>query len=91
MADYLAKNLWVANNNNTGNKNEIEFKVRPHGDGPVRVAVIFTEGESGRCFFPESLSDATINDDLVRGNTPADLKFDPVQWATIILEKMKNK
>jgi hypothetical protein len=91
MDDYITKNFWVANNSNTGNKNEIEFKVKPRGDGPIRVAVIFAVGESGRYFFPETLSDDTINDNLVRGNTPPDLKFDPARWATIILEKKKSK
>ncbi len=90
MDDYLAKNFWVANNNNTGSRNEIEFKMKPRGS-KVRVAVVFAVGESGRYFFPENLADDTINDNLVRGNTPADLKFDPAQWATIILEKKKSK
>lgn len=91
MDDYLAKNFWVANNSNTGNGNEIEFKVKPVGDKPVRVAVVFAVGETGRYYFPETLSDDTINDTLVRGNTPADLKFDPVNWATVTLEKKKPK
>jgi hypothetical protein len=91
MDDYLSKNFWVANNNNTGNRNEIEFKVKPTGDKPVRVAVVFAVGERGRYYFPETLSDDTINDQLVRGNTPADLKFDPSQWATVILETKKPK
>lgn len=91
MDDYLAKNFWVANNSNTGNKNEIEFKVKPRGDKPVRVGLVFAIGEKGRYYFPETLSDDTIKDDLVRGNTPADLKFDPVQWATVTLQKRKSK
>lgn len=86
MDDYLAKNFWVANNNNTGNRNEIEFKIKPRGS-KVRVAAVFAVGEPGRYFFPETLADDTIKDQLVRGNTPADLKFDPAQWATVILEK----
>jgi len=90
MDDHLAKNFWVANNNNTGNRNEIEFKVRPRGER-LRVAAIFAVGETGRHFFPATLADDTINNNLVRGNTPVDLTFDPTEWATIILEKKKSK
>jgi hypothetical protein len=90
MDDYLAKNFWVANNNNTGNRNEIEFKIKPRG-GSLKVAIVFAVDETGRYFFPESLSDDTIKDQLVRGDTPPDLKFEPAQWATVILEKKKIK
>lgn len=91
MDEYLAKNFWVANNSNTGNKNEIEFKVRPRGDGPVRVGIVFAVGETGRYFYPENLGDDTVKEELVLGNTPADLRFVPAQWATVILEKKKSK
>lgn len=91
MNDYLAKNFWVANNNNTGNRNEIEFKIKPRGDKPVRVGVVFAVGETGRYFFPETLRDDTLKEELVRGNTPPDLKFEPGGWAAVILEKKKAK
>lgn len=90
MDDHLAKNSWVANNNNTGSRNEIEFKIKPRGS-EVRVAAVFAVGETGRYSFPETLADDTIKDQLVRGNTPADLKFDPSQWATVILDQKKSK
>ena len=73
MDDYLVKKSRVANNGNTGNGNEIEFKVKPRGDKPIRVGLVFVVGETGRYYFPETLGDDTIKDDLVRGNTPADL------------------
>lgn len=91
MDDYLAKNFWVANNNNTGNRNEIEFKIKPRGDKPIRVGIVFAVGEKGRYFFPETLRDDTLKEELVRGNTPPDLKFEPGGWATVILEKKKAK
>ncbi len=69
MDDYLAKNFWVANNNNTGNRNEIEFKIKPRSDKPFRIGVVFAVGETGRYFFPETLSDATLKDEL-SGETP---------------------
>jgi hypothetical protein len=91
MDDYLAKNFWVANNNNTGNRNEIEFKIKPRSDKPVRLGLVFAVGETGRYFFPETLSDDTLKEELVKGNTPSDLKFEPAQWATVTLEKKKIK
>jgi len=91
MDDYLVKNFWVANNNNTGNRNEIEFKVKLRSDKPVRVGIVFAVGETGRYFFPETLSDDTLKEALVRGSTPPDLKFEPAQWAAVTLEKKKIK
>lgn len=90
MDDYLAKNFWVANNSNTGNRNEIEFKVKPRGES-IKVGAVFAVGEKGRYSFPETLPDDTLKEELVRGNTPADLRFEPAQWATVILEKKKVK
>ena len=90
MDDYLARNFWVANNNNTGNRNEIEFKIKPR-TGSIRVGVVFAVGETGRYFFPETLSDDTLKEELVRGNTPPDLKFEPARWAAVTLEKKKIK
>lgn len=90
MDDYLAKNFWAANNSNTGNRNEIEFKVKPR-TGSIRVGVVFAVGETGRYFFPETLRDDTLKEELVRGNTPPDLKFEPAHWATVVLEKKKIK
>jgi formylglycine-generating enzyme required for sulfatase activity len=86
MDDYLLKNFWVANNNNMGNENEIEFKVKPQ-TGAVRVAVVYASDAKNPEFFPETLRDDTLKEDLIRGNTPSDLKFEPAQWANIILEE----
>jgi hypothetical protein len=86
MDDYLSRNSWVANNNNMGNRNEIEFKVKPQANS-IRVAVVYATDAKDPRFFPETLSDDTLKEDLVRGNTPPDLKFAPGGWANIILEE----
>jgi cyclase len=88
MDEYLSKNNWVANNNNTGSRNEIEFKIKPAGS-QVRVALVYAAGDNDRYFFPSTLNDDTRKNDLVHGGTPADLKFDTSQWANIVLPGKK--
>ena len=51
MDDYLAKNFWVANNNNTGNRNEIEFKIKPRSDKPFRIGRCICSRRNGTLFF----------------------------------------
>lgn len=93
MDAYLAKHFWVANNNNTGSKNEIEFKVKPKNGTKktLRFAVVFAIGRSDRHYFPAPLADDTRNDQLVQGNTPADLKFDTKQWVRVKFGKRSKK
>lgn len=93
MDAYLAKHFWVANNNNTGSKNEIEFKVKPKNGvkKALRFAIVFAIGRSDRHYFPATLADDTRNDQLVQGNTPADLKFDTKQWARVKFGKRSKK
>ena len=88
MADYLAKNFWTANNNNMSTSNEIEFQVRPRdGNKTLYVAIVYAADAKNPQFFPATLKDDTIKEQLVYGNTPNDLKFDREQWAKIVLEK----
>ena len=93
MADYLAKNFWVANNNNMGNPTEIEFQVKPRNsaDKTVYLALVYASDAKNPQFFPATLKDDTIKENLVYGNTPKDLKFYRNQWAKISLENKKTK
>ncbi|MBX7173349.1 MAG: hypothetical protein K1X72_20440 [Pyrinomonadaceae bacterium] len=87
MADYLAKNYWVANNNNMSNSSEIEFQLKPQNiDKPFFLAIVYATDAKNPQYFPASLKDDTIKEELVYGNTPNDLKFDCNQWAKISLE-----
>jgi len=92
MTDYLAKNLWVANNNNMGNQTEIEFRVKPRdvSNKTLYMAIVYTADAKNPQFFPATLKDDTIKEDLILGNTPNDLKFDRNGWVKIILENKKT-
>lgn len=93
MADHLAKNFWAANNNNMGNPTEIEFQVKPRNpsDKICYLALVYASDAKNPQFFPATLKDDTIKEQLVYGNTPNDLKFDRSQWAKISLENKKTK
>lgn len=92
MTDYLAKNYWVASNNNMSSTNEIEFSVKPQNtlDKPLHVALIYASDAKNPQFFPASLKDDTLKADLIYGNTPNDLKFERDQWMKIVLESKKT-
>lgn len=87
MADYLAKNFWVANNNNMNNKNEIEFQIKRHNPATkeFRLAVEYVTGKEKQ-FFPAVLADDSLKSKLSDGYTPPNLKFNHNQWATVVLE-----
>jgi hypothetical protein len=55
------------------------------------VAIIYTADAKNPQFFPATLKDDTIKEDLIYGNTPKDLKFDRNGWAKIVLENKKTK
>ncbi|HRH41253.1 MAG TPA: hypothetical protein PKY82_06370 [Pyrinomonadaceae bacterium] len=87
MGDYLAKNFWVANNNNMSNSSEIEFQLKPKNtDEQFFLAIVYASDAKNPQYFPVSLNDDTIKEELVYGNTPNDLKFDCNKWAKISLE-----
>ena len=91
IADYLAKNFWVANNNNMSSSNEIEFQLKPRDAGRLfYIAVVYASDAKNPQYFPASLKDDTVKEQLIYGNTPSDLKFVPQQWAQIVLENKKS-
>ncbi len=93
MTDHLAKNSWVANNNNMTGTSEIEFQVKlaKTGDKTFYVAVAYASDAKNPQYFPASLKDDTVKEDLIYGKTPNDLKFDRSLWAKIVLETKKTK
>jgi len=93
MAEYLARNSWAANNVNMTATPEIEFRVKPRNlsGQTLYIALVHTDDAKKPRFFPATLKDDTIREELVYGNTPNDLKFDRQGWAKIILEDKKIK
>jgi hypothetical protein len=92
MADYLAKNFWVANNNNMNNKNESEFQLKPRNSAArhFRLAVEYVTGDEKQ-FFPATLDDDSLKSKLALGFAAPDLKFNHGQWAKISLENKPTK
>ena len=86
MSKFFEANGWVANNVNMSNSFEVEYKV--HGKfftGAARMAVLFASHPQSPLHWPKSLADDAVAEQLVRGNTPTDLRFDVTTWAQIKL------
>lgn len=85
QAAYYAANGWAANNNNTGDKVTLEYKIdlkRPGKNG-IRFAALYTADAKALAHFPLTLNDNTILPGLVAGNAPEDLHFAPATWFEI--------
>jgi hypothetical protein len=84
---YFQKNGWCANNNNTGDKLTLEYKIdiKRFGDSGLRFAALFTTDATSLSFFPATLNDDTLLKELVSGNGPDSLRFKPLTWASIKL------
>jgi len=83
---YYKKNGWCANNNNTGDKTTLEFKINIDytGTAEPRFAVLYTADAKSLSFYPAGLTDNTLLKELVSGSNPDDLQFRPETW-----EKLK--
>lgn len=93
MADHVAKNNWAANNNNMGNRAEVEFqiKLQDPSNKKFRMAIVYAVDRTTSQFFPNSLNDDCLKSELVAGNRVRNVKFDRNGWAEIILENKKTK
>jgi hypothetical protein len=92
MDDYLSKNRWVSSNNNMGNPGEIEFKVKTPtaANEPFYIALVYATNGVKNQYFPATLADDTLKQQLLSGNTPNDLKFTFDQWARITFVKARR-
>ena len=93
MADYVAKNNWAANNNNMGNRTEVEFQIKLQNasNKKFRMAIVYAVDRTTSHFFPNTLNDDCLKPELVAGNRMQDVKFDRNGWAEIVLENKKSK
>ena len=90
MNAYLAKNGWVASNNNMGNANEVEYKLAVKGS-ETRIAAVFMQVGVSPTHFPASLADDSLKQKLLEGNAVSEVKFDVSQWARLKLpSKVSN-
>ena len=85
QAAYYLKNGWCANNNNTGDKTSLEYKIdlKRFGKAEVRFAALFTPDARSLSYFPPGLNDNTLLEKLVSGNDPDSLRFKPAVWTKI--------
>ena len=82
---YMSKYGWVANNNGTGSGHTLEFMIdlTRWKVESVRVAFVFQTDSKQPQYFPNSLRDDTLLDELVYGNTPDSLIFNIKEWYSI--------
>jgi hypothetical protein len=82
MEDYFRQNGWVANNVNIGDGMTAEFKIdlSRFATQKLAFACLFASKPETPSYYPEDLSDHTILKDLVYGNAPAQLEFNPKTW-----------
>lgn len=76
---------WLANNNRMGSRREIEFRLGPKflKSDEVRLAVVYASDAKSPQYWPESLSDDAIKEDLIFGKTPQDMKFNQASWGRV--------
>lgn len=82
---FFAEHGWVANTNMMGTRRVIEFRIstsllRPSG---ARLAALFASDPAHPQYWPEGLTDATLDAELIRGTPPARLRFEPARWALL--------
>ncbi|HEY6502813.1 MAG TPA: hypothetical protein VIZ28_02450 [Chitinophagaceae bacterium] len=77
QASYYTKNGWCANNNNTGDKITLEYKVdlKKFGNIEVKFAALFTSDAKSLSYYPIELNDNTLLEKLVSGSSPDNLQF----------------
>lgn len=87
-AAFLEHHGWVANTNGMGSRrvNELRIAKAMFDAGAPRLAVLFAEDPAEPRHWPDTLADATLDADLVRGAPPEHLVFEPESWAQITLD-----
>jgi hypothetical protein len=85
--EFYKNHGWVANVGRMGEPDEREFKIsNKFANGKkMKIAIVYTTvgNPLKNRIFPQKLPDDTLNAELIRGETPAELKFNPDKWAMI--------
>lgn len=84
---FYKKNHWVASTGGMSNKNEREFKIsKKFSNGKkMKIAIVYATATDPikLQICPITLSDDITNLELVKGNTPPELKFNFADWTII--------
>ncbi len=85
--EFLESEGWVASTVWMGAPIEFEFIIaRDLFEGGLpTVAVVFATGPGAYHYWPETLAGDALNEDLIEGNTPAELRFRTDGWARLDL------
>lgn len=84
-AAYLKSNGWVASTIGMGNPNELEFKLAGNfkqGD-ELTLAVVYGMPPGAPRFWPKTVADDCLKQQLIFGQTPPGLQFKPASWARV--------
>ena len=79
--DHYLKKGWVANNNNAGDKHTLEYKIDLQKFPGASFVALYADGNSYSSY-PSGLTDNTQLKELVSGNNPDNLQFQPSSWTT---------
>jgi hypothetical protein len=82
---YFKNNGWCANNNNAGDKVTLEFRIdlARFGNDGLRFAALYTADAKALSYYPSTLSDNTLLQDLVSGGNPDNLQFKTADWVKV--------
>lgn len=82
---FLESHGWVANTMMMGTPETLEFKIARKilNSDTFSCAALFASAPDSPQYWPQSLQDDCLAEDLVRGNTPAGLKFKRESWAKL--------
>lgn len=87
---FLHNERWFANTSRKGSSiREIQISLDiAEQFGRIPMAVTFFMHEAGAvAYWPEDLSDDCLNLELIKGNTPDSLDFEPHRWPVVTIEK----
>ena len=82
--EHLEREGWVASTNGMGEGGLIEFRIdRNRLSKDSRLAIVYAASADAPHYWPSTLGDATLEEQLIFGTTPAQLVFDPAQWGDL--------
>ena len=86
MEAYYSKNGWVSNNNAMTKTQSAEYRINLEffNTGEIRLAAFYASSAMNPPVFPEGISDATGDQQIVFGNCPDEVTFMPDKWQVIV-------
>jgi hypothetical protein len=87
-AVFFESNGWVASTNQMGVSTDIEFKVHRKflKNNDSYVAIIYASDDAkSTSYWPKTIADDCIKQELVLGHSPPNLNFDSTSWAKMEL------